>query len=237
MKKEIELRPATLEERKKFYETEFSIKKVKAWLKENGLPIPQLCAIDAGTETGLSIKKEWKNSLFYFPFDKLEEKIKKYCPEDLYYDRNVYVNPKIVLDTLKFELHTDQQLVFDIDLDNMKGKDNQKINSRNIRKAYRITKKMMKILKKEGFKKMQAVYSGRGFHIHIFDKKGFALKDYERKKLNEKLRKFPIDPWVSAGYIRLIRMPYSLHGMISRKVSPVKTKFIEKETIPQFIKK
>jgi DNA primase catalytic subunit len=237
MKKETEFRPATLEERKKFYEKEFSVEKVKMWLKENSLPIPQLCAIDAGTDTKIILKKEWKNSLFYFPFDKLKEKIKKYWPEDIYYDRNIYINPKKVLINLKFEPYTRQQLVFDIDLDNMGKKENQKINSKNINRAYRIAKKMIAILKKEGFRKMQILYSGRGFHIHIFDKGGFDLTNSERERLNKKLKKFPIDPWVSAGHIRLIRMPYSLHGMVSRKVIPIKTKFNEEEIIPSFIKK
>ncbi|VVB80461.1 DNA primase small subunit PriS [uncultured archaeon] len=237
MKKKREFRPATLDERKKFYETEFSIKKVKKWFKKNNLPTPQLCAIDTGTETGITLKKEWKNTLFYFPFNKLEEKIKKYCPEDVYYDRNIYTNPNEVLNTLKFETYIGQQLVFDIDLDNLRGKKNQKINSENIKRAYGITKKMVTVLKNNGFKKMQIVYSGRGFHIHVFDKKAFTLRDYERKKLNKTLKEFPIDPWVSAGHIRLIRMPYSLHGMISRKVIPIMNSFNETETIPEFLGK
>jgi DNA primase catalytic subunit len=32
---------------------------------------------------------------------------------------------------------------------------------------------------------------------------------------------YPIDEWVTTGGMRLIRLPYSLHGMVSRIVVPL----------------
>jgi len=32
---------------------------------------------------------------------------------------------------------------------------------------------------------------------------------------------YPIDEWVTTGGMRLIRLPYSLHGMVSRVVVPL----------------
>ena len=57
---------ATLAERESFYEKEFSIKKIKRWFNNKK---PQLCAIDAGTDTNIIKNKSWNNTLFYFYFD------------------------------------------------------------------------------------------------------------------------------------------------------------------------
>jgi len=227
MKKRIEFTPATLEKRKEFYEKEFSINKFKQWLKKNNLPLPQICAIDAGTETKIALKKELRNTLFYFPFSELKEKIKKYCPEDVYYDRNQYKNSNNVLKTLNFNNWLAQELVFDIDADNLECecKNNQKVCYRCLKIAYEYALKIKLFLQSKGFKKIGIVYSGRGFHIHVFDKNAFRLTIKEREKLNKELSDFPIDEWVSRGYIRLIRMPYTLNGLVSKKCLPVDAKF------------
>lgn len=50
-KRAFPFRSSTLTERKEFYEKEFSIEKAKEWFRKNKMPLPQLCAIDSGTET------------------------------------------------------------------------------------------------------------------------------------------------------------------------------------------
>ena len=73
------------------------------------------------------------------------------------------------------------------------------------------------------FSEMRVVYSGRGFHIHVFDKEPFTWKRKQRRILAQELKKkgFLIDEWVTTGGMRLIRLPYSLHGMVSRVVLPL----------------
>jgi DNA primase catalytic subunit len=73
------------------------------------------------------------------------------------------------------------------------------------------------------FSEMRIVYSGRGFHIHILDQESFTWKRGQRRVLAQELKKkgFLIDEWVTAGSMRLIRLPYSLHGMVSRIVFPI----------------
>ena len=233
----MEFRKSTLNERKEFYEKEFSIAKVKAWFKKNNLPLPQLCAVDAGSESGIILDKKNKDKMLYFKFSELKGKIKKYLPEDIYYDRNRYKSPDKILKTLDFnnlKNRVSEELVFDIDIDNLKPK--SKINESNLKKLYKIAVRMRKELLNMGFKKIGIVYSGRGFHIHVFDKKASLLSVKQREKLNKQLKNYPIDPWVSRGYIRLIRMPYSLHGLVSRVVSPTNRKFEVKKTIPGFLK-
>jgi DNA primase catalytic subunit len=81
------------------------------------------------------------------------------------------------------------------------------------------------------FSELRVVYSGRGFHIHVFDPEAYALSDKKRRELAHtvKERGFGIDEWVTAGEMRLIRLPYSLHGLVSRIVVPV-----EKSELEQF---
>jgi predicted DNA primase small subunit len=236
MKKEY--RTSTISERKEFYESEFSIKKIKKWFKDNKMKLPQLCALDPGTKTGIMKNKEWKDTLFYFEFKDLKKKVQKYLPEGVYYDRNVYKNPKKILENFRFKQWIKQELAFDLDADNIKCicSNNKKICDECINKVYKQTKKMEEELKKIGFSDLKIVYSGRGFHIHVLNKKAYLLNSKERKNIANKFKKYPIDPWVSIGYIRLIRMPYSLNGIVSRVVYPIKRKFTYKKTIPKFLK-
>jgi DNA primase catalytic subunit len=73
------------------------------------------------------------------------------------------------------------------------------------------------------FSEMRLVYSGRGFHIHVFDREAFAWSYRKKLTLAKELKKkgFLIDQWVTTGGMRLIRLPYSLHGMVSRRVLPI----------------
>lgn len=235
--KEVEFRPASLNEREEFYKKEFKIRGVKSWFKINDMNVPQLCAIDAGTDTKTIKNKKWKGIMFYFPFNELMNKIKKYTPEDVYYDRNVYQNPKRALQNLNNKKWKEQELVFDIDSDNIicdhkKGKTYDEC----IKKAYRFALELDKELKKY-FDKTEMVYSGRGFHIHVLDKKAFQMSKEEREKFVSKFKKYPIDQWVSAGNIELVRLPFSLNSLVSRKVIPLyKNKFNKNKTIPKFMK-
>ena len=76
----------------------------------------------------------------------------------------------------------------------------------------------------KNFTRLEIVYSGRGFHIHIFDCDSFSWTYNKRKVLADNILKqgFPIDEWVTSGGSRLIRLPFSLHGMVSRIVYPIK---------------
>lgn len=232
-----EYRAATLSERRDFYENEFPVEGVLEWF--DGRELPQLCAVDAGSETGIIVDKKFKDTLFYFPFNELEKKIRKYAPEDVYYDRNKYSDYGKVLRTLNFKDRVSQELVFDIDSDNIKCSHPEGHEACNacLSKAYKWALRMKKSLEKD-FKRMEVVYSGRGFHVHVLDENAFFLNFRERAALNKKFSKYPIDPWVSRGYIRLIRMPYTLNGLVSRIVTPVDVEkgFNEKATNPKFLK-
>jgi DNA primase catalytic subunit len=76
---------------------------------------------------------------------------------------------------------------------------------------------------------MRIVYSGRGFHIHVFDGDVYDWDYRNRQHLAKKLKRegFLIDEWVTSGSMKLIRLPYSLHGMVSRIVIPLSFEDLE----------
>lgn len=247
-----ELRPSSLKERKEFYKKEFSIKKVKSWFKER----PQFFVVDMGTETHIiKDKRRLKKLIILEPnisYNELKEKLIQLAPEDVYYDRNKYFDIRKPIKLMDFgnEIGTKnclgQELVFDIDPENIScpfhQKDFHNFCPSCIKKSL-ISGLLMKKALSKNFRQIKIVYSGRGCHVHVKDKKAFNLSIMQRSLLNKKLKKFPIDSWVSKGHIRLIRLPYSLNSLVSRIAMPLSDKEIknfdvvnEKRIIPQFLR-
>jgi len=72
------------------------------------------------------------------------------------------------------------------------------------------------------FDQLRLVYSGRGFHIHVEDADAYRMDREDRRELAGKVAKeFPIDTQVTAGEKNLIRLPGSLHGLVSKVVTEV----------------
>ncbi len=97
---------------------------------------------------------------------------------------------------------------------------------------------------KENYTDLRIVYSGRGFHIHVMDEEANLLSTKERKKIAQRIgARYPIDEWVTQGEMRLIRLPHSLHGMVSRiciQLKPAEAANFDFRTdsrcIPRFLK-
>ncbi|MBI4158671.1 hypothetical protein HY500_00240 [Candidatus Woesearchaeota archaeon] len=239
-------RTSTLKERELFYKKEFSVSKVENWFKN--MEKPQLFSLDVGTETGITKFSKDKGYIvnFKFNFKDMKKRLVKYLPEDAYYDRSKYADFESCFNKLKFDKFVTQELAFDMDSDDIEC---EKCKNRGfiytcencLEKskiyAYNFYNKL-----KEDFSKIKIVYSGRGFHFHILDKKAYTLTIKERETLNKKLKTFPIDPWVSRGHIRLMRIPYTLNALCSRIATPVSIKelknfdFNSKEVLPKFLK-
>lgn len=233
-------RSAKAEERKQFYTTEFEIRKVISWFAEFGMQLPQLCAMDYGCDNETIGGNKIKGHVFYLKTSELKEKIKKHFPNAVYYDRNIYSDPEEQLKKLYFDNWKEQELVFDVDSNNIHyahdGKN--KFCEKCLEIAFENSKKLESALRKK-FRKTEIIYSGKGFHVHVFDSKAFLLTKAQRKDLVESLKKFFIDGWVSEGNINLIRMPFTLNGELSRIAIPVREnklseRFFE-ETVPKFL--
>ncbi|MEK6835660.1 MAG: hypothetical protein AABX55_01425, partial [Nanoarchaeota archaeon] len=188
---------ASLKERKEFYEKEFNLKKVKSWLSK--LPYkPQFFVIDMGSETKIiKDKSKIKKLIFFKPYlslKKLREKLIKYLPEDVYYDRNIYKNPYKCLKNFNFnnailtKNYFGQELAFDVDPENIKcptcgKKAFPRFCETCLKMSIENGFELYKELKKQ-FNNVKIVYSGRGCHVHVLDKKAYKLSLKQRDKLN-----------------------------------------------------
>lgn len=235
---------SSLKERKEFYKKEFNLKKVASWLKKL-LYKPQFFVIDPGSETRIiKYKNKLKKLIFFKPnlsLKDLRKKLIKHLPEDVYYDRNIYKNPYECLKNFNFQNapysknFLGQELAFDVDPENIIcpncGKKQfpkfcKVCSELAVQNAYKLYREL-----KKQFKNVKMVFSGRGCHVHVLDKKAYRLTLKERDKLNRRFLQYGIDPWVSYGKVRLIRLPYSLNSLSSRIVTPLKTKEIKKFSI------
>lgn len=238
------LRPATLAERFQFYSREFKIGPVGRWFCDRTGPI--VFAIIIGRHTKIFPTKYHADRARTILIDDYENlgDLRRYCeeykPESLYYDRNVYRNwedarwgPK---DVEGLSRTFGQQLAFDIDPENfdcpIHGGLETRMNKHQglsfCRLEFQLAQEQAVNLSEElskQFGEIRVVYSGRGFHIHVLDEATFF---WSRKKRFDLVRFFTrkgylMDEWVPGGSMRLIRLPYSLNGLVSRVATPIDT--------------
>jgi len=240
---------ATLEERKEFYSSEFNIERAMSWLQHPSKPC---FAVIIGRHTKiypLKYKDDAEDTIIidvYSGPHEISEQILEFLPESVYYDRDVYLDDKVV----------GQELAFDLDPENVKcpihGELAEKMKKHQglsfctleLNMVKEETLRLYEHLKK-GFSKLKIVYSGRGFHIHVFDLDAYDLSVEARRKiaLDVKNRGFPIDEWVTTGEMRLIRLPFSLNGLVSRIATPLEEgelesfyPFSDARCIPKFLR-
>jgi len=164
----------------------------------------------------------------------------RYLPEGVYYDRNVYAPlPETRAAGIDYahawrsRLFRGQELAFDLDPENLDCPIHGDIEAKMRRhqglsfcdwefeEIRRETAALFDELSRR-WNRLRIVFSGRGFHIHVFDEAAFRLTRAQRSRIAKSFaRRYPIDEWVTSGEMRLIRLPYSLHGMVSRIVTPI----------------
>jgi DNA primase catalytic subunit len=257
------MRISSLDEREWFYSREFRLAKVSDWFK--GWRSPIVFATVIGRHTGVAPKKYRQDRARTIVIDEYETltEIKNYMidfrPESSYYDRNIYTDwdqaRRFGNDLAQLGRAYGQELVFDIDPENLAcpihGTLEEKMRRHQglsfcrleFQLAQREAAQLLDILSKE-FSRMSLVYSGRGFHIHVTDKETVFWNRKKRLALVRSLTKrgFLMDEWVPSGGMRLIRLPYSLNGLVSRIAIPLARNELEvfdpisdKRTIPKFL--
>jgi len=245
------MRYATLEERKRFYTEEFDLGKVAEWL---GNRISRLkFAVIIGRHTRVfheKYKEDADTTIIideYTNLSDVRDQIIEFLPESAYYDRNIYDENNC---------KTGQELAFDLDPENItcpihgsladKMKLGQGLSfcELELQMAKTQALNLHEYLEKD-FSQMRIVYSGRGFHIHVFDEQAYGLSEKKRREIarNVKNKGFAIDEWVTVGEMRLIRLPFSLHGLVSRIVLPLEKSELERfdpvndeRGIPKFLR-
>jgi len=239
------LRISTLEERHEFYSKELDLGSLTAWIggrqgttklamipgRHSGIVAPE----HARDKDNVVILDDWRNA----------RDVRRYCldwlPEGVYYDRNRYrdVSQCAKCGNRKRSCfgcynHSGQQLAFDLDPENVTcpvhghlgdrlGRGESLLSFCMIefsmirRQAWELSREMRK-----KYDKVSVVFSGRGFHVVVDDEEGYALTRKERAILAKRLlKRYDIDEWVTIGSSRLLRLPYSLNAIVSRKCMPI----------------
>jgi DNA primase catalytic subunit len=247
----IGMRYATLQERKQFYTEEFNSQKVAEWFR-SGIGKTKFAVI-IGRHTKIYPEKYIEDASTtiiideYKNLEDLRQQIIEFLPEAVYYDRNIY-NQK--------DQKIGQELAFDIDPENItcpihgtlanKMKRNQGLSfcELELEMAKQEAIGLYKFLEKL-FSEVKIVYSGRGFHMHVLDKQAYQMSTEERLALAQrvKINGFHIDEWVTSGEMRLIRLPWSLNGLVSRIVLPLTNDELEsfdavhdERCVPEFLR-
>ena len=183
----------------------------------------------------------------------------RYLPEGVYYDRNVYTSLEDIrrahLDyshAWRSRFYLGQELAFDLDPENLDCPIHGDIETKMSRhqglsfcdwEFEEIRRQAVALYDElsEQWGQLRVVYSGRGFHVHVFDDDAFHLTRKERTRIATRFaHRYAIDEWVTSGEMRLIRLPYSLHGMVSRIVIPLprgdvaKFRYDDPRTVPRF---
>jgi len=223
------MRYSALEERKRFYTSDFNLQAVAQWFGNWQGKVR--FAVIIGRHTKIYPEKYKEDASVtivideYSNLEDVRQEILEFLPEAVYYDRNVYDETGA---------KTGQELAFDLDPENItcpihgtladKMRRNQGLGfcELELRMVKQETVGLYEFLVKH-FDKLRVVYSGRGFHIHVLDPQSYALSANERLKIARQVKEagFHIDEWVTSGEMRLIRLPYSLNGLVSRVVLPL----------------
>jgi DNA primase catalytic subunit len=229
------MRYSTLEERKQFYTQEFSLQRVAEWFK-SGLGNTKFAVI-IGRHTKIypeKYKEDVSTTIIIDEYQNLEDmrlQILEFLPEAVYYDRNLYdTNDRKV----------GQELTFDLDPENITCPIHGSLADKMKRQqGLSFCEVELEMVKREAiglyeflegiFSDVRVVYSGRGFHLHVLDPEAYELSSEERLILAQQAKQagFHIDEWVTSGEYRLIRLPYSLNGIVSRIALPLKKDELE----------
>ena len=223
------MRYSTIEERRKFYAEEFDPKRISEWFgrRIDGVKF----AVIIGRHTRVfpeKYREDLETTIIIDEYKDLEDvrhQIVEFLPESAYYDRNVFTEK---------DRPIGQELAFDLDPENVtcpihgglveKMEQGQGLSFCTL--EFNIVRDQAVALfedLEENFHSLGIVYSGRGFHVHVFDHEAYKLSKKERLQIARLTKKkgFAIDEWVTAGEMRLIRLPFSLHGLVSRVVIPL----------------
>ena len=223
------MRYSTLEERKRFYSSDFGLQKVAQWF--GGQSGKVKFAVIIGRHTKIYPEKYREDASTtiiideYTNLEDVRQQILEFLPEAVYYDRNVYDEN---------DNKTGQELAFDLDPENITCPIHGTLADKMKRQqGLSFCEIELEMVKQEAlrlyeylalrFSQVRAVYSGRGFHLHVLDQQAYALNAQERLGIARQVKSagFHIDEWVTSGEMRLIRLPYSLSGLVSRIVLPL----------------
>lgn len=239
-----DLAPASLAVRRAFYAHGMDYAAADRWFA--GFPGERVYGLILGRRSGIYPRRfrSLKNVVLLVEDARavkdLQPYLLRYLPEGVYYDRNAYASAEAArrrgLDyarAWRSAIFRGQELAFDLDPENLSCPIHGTVEDKMRRREglsfcdweYEEIRRQAAALAEDAsdrWSRVRVVYSGRGFHVHVFDPEAFALSRRERRGLAAHFaRRYAIDEWVTTGEMRLIRLPHSLHGMVSRIATPV----------------
>ncbi len=245
-------RPSTLEERRHFYKHRFRANLAWEWVK--AFFDHPIFAVKIASKTRIYDSRfrelvERKVRAIYISSVRSPEDLRRkavfYAPEGLYYWRNrvvdyerckkcPYKKERKYIKCFDCPNFLGQELVFDVDPENFCLGKFHDFASFTLESFYKARDTAVGIYEsmEEQYSDVRAVYSGRGFHIHVLDEDAWFLSPQERRKIAEKFK--GIDPWVTRGSIALIRLPYSLNAVVNKEVVPLTKKELEKFSVDRY---
>lgn len=247
--------PSTLDQRRLYYRSDFDVRSLHEWI--GGRSSKLKFAMIPGRITGIVLPEYEGNKDDVVVIDSwrtasdLKKYALRYLPEGVYYDRNRYIDVTRCTECgEKREAcpecfnYDGQQLAFDIDPENVDcpyhGHLGQKLDRGPLsfcmfefksvrRQALQLSRELRKT-----YDDVEVVFSGRGFHVVIDDEEAYHLTRRKRKGLARRYgRKYDIDEWVTEGGSRLLRLPYSLNALVSRKCMRIKDERVLKRFDPR----
>jgi DNA primase catalytic subunit len=257
MKLPFGMRPSTLLERELFY-SKFDIKESRDWVGRKSV-----YAVVLGRHSNIVLPQYTVDKDIpliiddYHSLQEVKSIIRAYQPEGVYYDRNYYkdfskCHARNLRNAWNWENFAGQQLAFDLDPENVNCPIHGTLQERLekgqglsfCKTAFHLVKENTVTLHErlcENYSDVRIVFSGRGFHLHVFDKEARTLSRKQRRLLAQQYQMYGIDTWVTEGQMRLIRLPYSLNGVSSRIVLPLSPPHLltfdpESEALPAFLK-
>jgi len=189
------MRISKLEEREKFYRNEFDLGKVGDWLSWKEIK-NMTFAVVVGRKKSIFLPEfyEKKDKVLiitdHMDLNGVLGYILYYLPEGVYYDRNLYRDLSLCENCSKDCWNCDnflgQELAFDLDPENVQcpyhGSLEEKVARKDtvnfcmieFKKVRKNTARLYEELRQE-YKKIGVVFSGRGFHVHVFDVRAIGL--------------------------------------------------------------
>lgn len=239
------MRFSTLEEREEFYQSEFDIKALERWIGDRRSHLR--FAMIPGRHTRMVPERHAKDRDNVIIIDSwrsakdIRDYALAYLPEGLYYDRNRYEDVTRCESCSRGQEscpdchnYSGQQLAFDLDPENVDCPYHGHIGDKMQRgaglsfcmyefKRVRAHAAALSAELSESYEDVRVVYSGRGFHVVVDDESAYALTRVQRRSIAKRFgRRYPIDEWVTSGGSRLMRLPNSLNGLVSRKCMIIK---------------
>lgn len=225
-----DLKPAPVRHRDRFYREQFPTDEIAERMER----WPQFTpVIDVGSETTLYRPrfKDAKGKLVrltdFSTVQELQDKIVEYAPEDIYYNRTLQKEGQV-------EVDPEQELVFklvpwradcrhcDRKREYMDEQFYQFVFCEDCFEQTAFETRNLYAFLERHFGDMGIFYTGRGFQVHVNDDAGYKMPRSDREELAAKVAsEFPIEEGITAGETELVRLPGSLNGLVSRKVTKV----------------